>query len=172
MPYLCSEQVHRRDVVLLLVHRDQGLVPGRRAGVPVLGHGVLTLWTEGLFKIYILGQGLSKFGQLRANLGTQNLTEGRQRKINKKSAGKRRQHPSGEKKHCSRIKTNKCTRILLKARVDFTLHIYLFFAIIIIFLLTSVCHCGPPRMFLRAAIGPRPHFEYQCAKWTKVSEQS
>ena len=43
-------------------------------------------------------QGFSKFGQMRANLGTQNLTEGRQ----KDSGGKRRKHPSGEEKHCGR----------------------------------------------------------------------
>lgn len=56
--YLSGEQVHRRDVILLLVHREQRLVrscrpcpcPCRRcsrsAGFPILGHWVLTLQTR------------------------------------------------------------------------------------------------------------------------------
>lgn len=53
--YLSGEQVHRRDVILLLVHREQRLVRSCRpcpcrcscsAGFPILGHWVLTLQTR------------------------------------------------------------------------------------------------------------------------------
>lgn len=43
---LCSQQVNRWDVILLLVHRQQPLFPGGCAGFSILCHWVLTLETR------------------------------------------------------------------------------------------------------------------------------
>jgi hypothetical protein len=62
---------------------------------------IITLLNESPYKCTVkpIDQGFPKFWQLRANLGTQNLTWGPAK--DKKSGGKRRQHPNGEKKHCA-----------------------------------------------------------------------
>jgi hypothetical protein len=93
-----------QDVQLLLVLRlqqhagqvhvlqEQG---PQRQGVTLQGPVGAGRERDGVGRLDIhLGQGFSKFWQLRANLGTQNLTEGLH-------GGERRQHPSGEKEHCT-----------------------------------------------------------------------